>query len=98
SLRDVNYLKKYGHTASIMDYARFNYVAQPEDHIPQQYLFPRVNDYDHWAIEWGYKRTQATDENADFKIVKKWIVDRVTANPRLWFADGEMEFGDPRTQ
>ncbi len=38
-----------------MDYARFNYVAQPEDNISEEGLFPRIGDYDKWAIEWGYK-------------------------------------------
>lgn len=98
SLRNLNYLKKNGHTASIMDYARFNYVAQPEDHIPQQYLFPRIGDYDQWAIEWGYKSTHAANADEDEKIVKQWIVDRVGKNPRLWFGDGETRGGDPRVQ
>lgn len=38
-----------------MDYARFNYVAQPEDNISQAGLFPRIGEYDLWAIEWGYR-------------------------------------------
>ncbi|WP_316751884.1 zinc-dependent metalloprotease [Pedobacter gandavensis] len=98
SLRSLSYLKKNGHTASIMDYARFNYVAQPEDHIPQKYLFPRIGDYDQWAIEWGYKSTHAATAEEDQKIVKRWIVDRVGKNPRLWFGDGETRRGDPRVQ
>ena len=49
-LRDKAWVEKHGHTASIMDYARFNYVAQPEDHISEKGLFPRINDYDMWAI------------------------------------------------
>jgi hypothetical protein len=36
-----------------MDYARFNWVAQPEDHISETNLFPRIGEYDKWAIEWG---------------------------------------------
>jgi hypothetical protein len=51
-LRDNNWVSKNGHTSSIMDYARFNYVAQPEDGVTD--LFPRIGDYDKWAIEWGY--------------------------------------------
>ncbi|MCX2454255.1 zinc-dependent metalloprotease [Pedobacter sp. PLR] len=98
SLRSLSYLKKYGHTASMMDYARFNYVAQPEDHIPQEYLFPKIGDYDKWAIEWGYKNSFAANADEDQKIVNQWIVDRVSANPRLWFGDGETEYGDPRSQ
>ena len=48
-LRDKAWVEKNGHTASIMDYARFNYVAQPEDGINEKGLFPRINDYDKWA-------------------------------------------------
>ena len=55
SLRSRAFVEKYGHTPSIMDYARFNYVAQPEDSIPCEGIFPRIGDYDCWAIEWGYK-------------------------------------------
>ena len=54
-LRDKAWVEKYGHTSSIMDYARFNYVAQPEDNISEKGLFPRINDYDKWAIKWGYQ-------------------------------------------
>jgi hypothetical protein len=44
-----------GHSPSIMDYSRFNYVAQPEDSIPLWTLVPRVGPYDKYAIMWGYK-------------------------------------------
>ncbi|MEQ7799938.1 zinc-dependent metalloprotease [Pedobacter sp. ASV1-7] len=98
SLRSLSYLKKHGHTASIMDYARFNYVAQPEDNIPQQYLFPKIGEYDTWAIEWGYKSSHAKNADEDKKIVNQWIVDRTSKNSRLWFGDGETRAGDPRNQ
>lgn len=98
SLRSKNYLDAHGHTASIMDYARFNYVAQPEDHIPENDLFPRIGDYDKWAIEWGYKTSGSANENDDKVIVRKWIVNKVSKNPRLWFGDGESRRFDPRCQ
>jgi hypothetical protein len=44
-----------GHSPSIMDYSRFNYVAQPEDNIPLEDIVPRVGPYDKFAIMWGYK-------------------------------------------
>ena len=50
-LRDKAWVEKHGHTASIMDYARFNYVAQPEDNIGEDGLFSRINDYDNRAIK-----------------------------------------------
>lgn len=98
SLRSKHYLDAHGHTASIMDYARFNYVAQPEDHIPEADLFPRIGEYDQWAIEWGYKSTGAGNAEEDKTIVNKWIVDRTSKNPRLWFGDGETRKFDPRCQ
>ena len=55
-LRDKAWVEANGHTPSIMDYARFNYVAQPEDNISPAGLYPRIGDYDKWAIEWGYKK------------------------------------------
>ena len=43
-----------GHVATLMDYSRFNYVAQPEDKIPPEDLIPRIGPYDIWATHWGY--------------------------------------------
>jgi hypothetical protein len=54
-LRDKAWVEANGHTSSIMDYARFNYVAQPEDKIGPMGLYPRIGEYDLWSIEWGYK-------------------------------------------
>ena len=54
SLRSPEFMSRVGGTASsIMDYARFNYVAQPEDHVP--YVSPHIGPYDRFAIEWGYR-------------------------------------------
>ena len=103
SLRSKTWLDVHGHTASIMDYARFDYVAQPEDHIPEQDLFPHIGEYDRWAIEWGYKNSGAQGEGdkggeADQKIVRRWAADSLSRNPRLWFGDGETRKSDPRCQ
>ncbi|HEY4111720.1 zinc-dependent metalloprotease [Puia sp.] len=96
-LRDKAWVEANGHTASIMDYARFNYVAQPEDNITSRGLYPRINDYDKWAILWGYKGIPDTkDEEEDKKILNKWAVDSLK-NPRLWFG-GEGQNFDPRAQ
>jgi hypothetical protein len=95
-LRDKQWVEANGHTASIMDYARFNYVAQPEDNIGQAGLFPRIGDYDKWAIKWGYTYTGVGDE-ADKKINNKWIVDALSKSDRVWFG-GEGYNADPRAQ
>ncbi len=54
-IRDPQWLKTMGHTPSIMDYSRFNYVVQPEDKVPVDDLVPRIGPYDVWATAWGYK-------------------------------------------
>lgn len=96
-LRDKAWVEKHGHSVSIMDYARFNYVAQPEDGIAAEGLMPRINEYDKWAIKWGYAYTGAKTIEADRKIVSKWIVDSLAANPKLWFG-GEGMNNDARCQ
>ncbi len=96
-LRNKAWVEAHGHTASIMDYARFNYVAQPEDSISEAGLFPRIGDYDMWAIQWGYRNSFAKDEKEDEKIVNKWIIDSLNANSRLWFGTESNPF-DPRSQ
>ena len=50
-LRNREWTEKWGNSASVMDYSRFNYVAQPGDNA---YLLPRLGPYDYFAIEWGY--------------------------------------------
>jgi len=96
-LRDKAWVERHGHTASIMDYARFNYVAQPEDSIGAAGIFPRIGEYDKWAIRWGYRPTGATDPKADRRIVNRWVIDSLKANPRLWFGTESNPF-DPRSQ
>lgn len=97
SLRSNKYLTAHGHTASIMDYARFNYVAQPEDHIEIKNIFPRIGEYDQWAIEWGYKTAGKANAEEDQKAMNALLVKKA-ANKRLWFGDGETKKLDPRNQ
>jgi hypothetical protein len=94
-LRDKAYVEAHGHTASIMDYARFNYVAQPEDKISPAGLYPRINDYDLWAIEWGYKPIPDKTEDEQKTILNEWVKQRFP-DPRLrfYFQNGT----DPRAQ
>lgn len=62
SLRSVSFTQRMGGTSSsIMDYARFNYVAQPGDGV--KVMSPHIGPYDLMAIEWGYRwYPQGTDE------------------------------------
>ena len=94
-LRDKAWVEEHGHTVSIMDYARFNYVAQPEDNIGKAGLYPRINDYDKWAIEFGYKPTYLKTPKEDQLYWNQVIIERLAENPRLWFG-GEGRDDDPR--
>ena len=78
-LRDKEWVEKNGHTVSIMDYARFNYVAQPEDNIGKEGIYPRINDYDKWAIEFGYTPTDFKTPKEDHLYWNKVIVARLRA-------------------
>lgn len=96
-LRDPEFVKKNGHTTSIMDYSRFNYVAQPEDKIEQSALWPRIGVYDYWAIEWGYRRFyEYNDPQKELAHLNKWIIEK-TSNPLLLFGT-ESNSNDPRFQ
>ncbi|MBI4264970.1 MAG: zinc-dependent metalloprotease [Acidobacteria bacterium] len=54
-VRDKEWVRQHGHTPTLMDYSRFNYVAQPEDGIDPADLIPKIGPYDTWATMWGYK-------------------------------------------
>ncbi|AXB58695.1 zinc-dependent metalloprotease [Flavobacterium fluviale] len=97
-LRDKKWVEANGHTVSIMDYARFNYVAQPEDNISPKGIYPRIGSYDKWAVQWGYGYyPNAKDEFEEEKLLAKLTTDSLTANPKLWFG-GEGKDEDPRSQ
>jgi hypothetical protein len=84
-LRDAEWTKANGTAPAIMDYARFNYVAQPEDNAG---LMPGIGPYDHFAIEWGYR--QYADADAEKEglraLVAKQIDDPMLrfGNPNPW--------------
>ena len=72
SLRSASFTKKYGTAPSIMDYARFNYVAQPEDKGVA--LMPNIGIYDKYAIEWGYRPILDTSAEDEKPILDQWIL------------------------
>lgn len=86
NLRNKAWVEAHGHTPSIMDYARFNYVAQPEDNISEKGIFPRIGDYDKWAIEWGYKLIpDAKTTNDEKPILNKWMVDKLVSGKQYFY-------------
>jgi uncharacterized protein YdeI (BOF family) len=95
-LRDKAFVEANGHTPSIMDYARFNYVAQPEDNIKPKGIYPRISDYDLWAIEWGYKILDGKTAVSEVPVLNKLTMEKLKNN-RLWFGT-ETNGDDPRSQ
>jgi len=97
-LRDKTWVERNGHTVSIMDYARFNYVAQPEDHISTSGIYPRIGAYDKWAIDFGYRYYENEQSPlAEEKMLTRRVTDTLTRHPQLWFGrEGKDE--DPRSQ
>lgn len=76
-VRDREWVKMMGHTPSIMDYSRFNYVAQPEDKIDVADLVPGVGPYDVWATMWGYKPVSgAQTPDAEKSTLDQWALEQ----------------------
>ncbi|HEX5438051.1 MAG TPA: zinc-dependent metalloprotease [Gemmatimonadaceae bacterium] len=100
SLRSLSFLKRMGHTPSIMDYARFDYLVQPQDHIPPELLIPRIGPYDRFAIKWGYTpiptvysaSTSASDQ--ELPTLDKWALVQNT-KPYLRFTVDDAGRADP---
>ncbi|MEO6611239.1 MAG: zinc-dependent metalloprotease [Chitinophagaceae bacterium] len=98
NLRNKAWVDANGHTPSIMDYARFNYVAQPEDGLTGEELQARIGDYDRWAIEWGYRLfPEYSSPDGEKSKLNKWVMEKLK-NRRLWWGDGETNQDDPRSQ
>ncbi|ARN78996.1 zinc-dependent metalloprotease [Nonlabens spongiae] len=87
-LRDPEFTKKYGTAPSIMDYARFNYVAQPED--GDVALMPNIGPYDKYAIMWGYKPILNKTAEEEKEILDEWILEKA-GDPMYRF--GRQQFG-----
>lgn len=96
SLRSKEFTAKMGGTApSIMDYARYNYVAQPEDGVTA--ITPKIGVYDKYAIEWGYRwfPDQATEKTSLRKMIEKHEDD-----PMYFYGEQQSYLNtiDPRSQ
>jgi hypothetical protein len=93
SLRSPTFTATHGTAPSIMDYARFNYVAQPGDGVEN--FGPAIGEYDKWAVKWGYAwfPDDMTKEEKEQQL-KEWTRERAD-DPRYFYGS----FGDdPRSQ
>ncbi|MEZ2415738.1 zinc-dependent metalloprotease [Muriicola sp. E247] len=89
SLRSESFTKKYGTAPSIMDYARFNYIAQPED--GDVALMPDIGIYDKYAIKWGYRPIPDVSAEDEKSILDSWILEHA-GDPMYRF--GHQQVGD----
>jgi hypothetical protein len=97
-VRDREWVKKMGHTPTLMDYSRFNYVAQPEDRIAVEDLVPKIGPYDNWATMWGYKPIpSATSPEDEKKTLDEWARVQDTT-PYLRFSTANQRGSDPGDQ
>ena len=95
SLRSKSFTEKYSTAPSIMDYARFNYIAQPGDEGVS--MMPNIGIYDKYAIKWGYRPILDKKENAEKPILDQWILEHA-GDPMYRFGSQQREVVDPSSQ
>jgi hypothetical protein len=98
SLRKKSFASKYGVSLTIMDYARQNYIAQPEDGLAPLDFIRRLGPYDDFIINWGYR----VFPNARTPEAERAVLNKLLTDERGMFA---YRFGaaqytgvDPRNQ
>lgn len=95
-LRDPEFTKKYGTAPSIMDYARFNYIAQPGD--GDVALMPNIGIYDKYSINWGYRPIPSAKSAEDEKkTLDSWILEHA-GDPMYRFGRQQRGVIDPSSQ
>lgn len=99
SLRSPSFTRRYGTTPSIMDYARFNYIAQPGDAGRGVKLTPpRFGDYDRFLVKWSYTPLpEAKDMWDEYSVTSRWISEK-SSDPIYRYGRQQMEVIDPRSQ
>jgi hypothetical protein len=96
SLRSGPFTQKYGIAASIMDYARYNYIAQPGDKNIR--FIRQLGPYDHYSINWGYRVIPgASTPESEVKTLDKWIAEKAD-DPKYRFGFQRRNAFDPTSQ
>lgn len=96
SLRSATFTQEMGTAPSIMDYARFNYVAQPGDEGVA--LMPGIGIYDKWSIEWGYKPIPEAESPEEAReILNEWVLEHA-GDPLYFYGRQTSNPIDPRSQ
>lgn len=95
-LRDPEFTSTHGTAPSIMDYARFNYIAQPGDGVT--HFYPKIGEYDIWAVKWGYTWFADEEEASDAdETLNEWIVANGD-DPLYFYGSQRFRPVDPRSQ
>ncbi|MFT7189098.1 MAG: hypothetical protein ACI9AV_002374 [Sediminicola sp.] len=95
SLRSAEFTQKYGTAPSIMDYARFNYVAQPGDEGVA--LMPNIGIYDKYSINWGYRPIFGKNAIEEKATLDTWILEHA-GDPMYRFGSQQRDVVDPSSQ
>src|ERR1035437_5670501 len=94
-VHDKEWVAKMGHCPSIMDYSRFNYVAQPEDGIAVEDLVQRIGPYDVFATKWGYTPIPSAKTSEEEKpTLNEWAMEQ-DKTPRLRLSSANAGGSDP---
>jgi hypothetical protein len=98
SLRKASFTRKYGVSATIMDYARQNYVAQPGDGLEPKDYIRRLGPFDDFVINWGYRvLPNARTPEAERATLNKWVTDQ--KGPMAYrYVPQQYSGTDPRAQ
>ncbi len=96
SLRSPAFTSTHGTAPSIMDYARFNYIAQPEDGVTN--FMPAIGEYDKWSIRWGYRPIPGAGNEEEAKaVLNGWVRERA-GDPLYFYGRQTGNPLDPRSQ
>jgi hypothetical protein len=94
-VRNRDWVRRNGHTPSLMDYSRFNYVAQPEDRIDPADLIPKIGPYDIWATKWGYSPIAgASTPDEERRTLDEWAREQ-EGTPFYRFSTAQAGNSDP---
>jgi hypothetical protein len=99
SLRSQSFASRMGVAPTIMDYARQNYIAQPEDGLRPEDFLRRIGPYDLYAVNWGYRilPDAATPED-ERETLDRWIAERADDRMYKYLPQGGLGVSDPRAQ
>lgn len=99
SLRSRTFASKMGVAPTIMDYARQNYIAQPEDGLEPKDFLRRIGVYDHYSVNWGYRvLPDAETPEDEIPTLNRWIVEKAHDRMYKYLPQGGLGVSDPRSQ